>query len=96
MVMDAAAKSDGVSLNSKLLTGPDLLNSLVGVLLRFREGKVAIGADIEAMFHQCLISDDQPAGQRPPTRCVPDARNDFWSSIVTVHSKLHPKEDSRC
>ena len=37
IVMDAAAKHDGVSMNEKLHTGPDLLNSLVGVLLRFRE-----------------------------------------------------------
>lgn len=31
--MDAAAKYDGVSLNDELHTGPDLLNSLVDVLL---------------------------------------------------------------
>ena len=33
IVMDAAAKHDGVSLNDKLHMGPNLLNSLVGVLL---------------------------------------------------------------
>ena len=32
IVMDAAAQCDGVSLNDKLHTGPDLLNSLVGVV----------------------------------------------------------------
>ena len=62
IVMDAAAKCDGISLNDKLLIGPDLLNNLVGVLLRFREYRVGISADIEAMFHQCrVIEDDQPA-----------------------------------
>ena len=56
--MDVAAKCDGVSLNDKLHTGPDLLNCLVGVLLRFREQRV----DIEAMFHQVqVIEEDQPA-----------------------------------
>lgn len=60
--MDAAAKHDGVSLNDKLHTGPDLLNSLVGVLLRFREQRVGLAADIEAMFHQVqIIEEDQPA-----------------------------------
>ena len=61
--MDAAAKCDGVSgLNDKLYTGPDLLNSLVGVLLRFREQRVGLAADIEAMFHQVrIIEEDQPA-----------------------------------
>ena len=52
IVMDAAAKHQGISLNDNLLIGPDLLNSLVGVLLRFREFPVAIAADIEAMFLQ--------------------------------------------
>ena len=61
-MMDAAAKHDGVSLNYKLLIGPDLLNSLVGVLLRFREQRVGLAADTEAMFHQCrIIEEDQPA-----------------------------------
>ena len=62
IVMDAAAKHDGVSLNDKLRIGPDLLNSLVGVLLRFREQRVGLAADIEAMFHQVqIIEEDQPA-----------------------------------
>ena len=60
--MDAAAKHDRVSLNDKLHTGPDLLNSLVGVLLRFREQRVGLAADIEAMFHQVqIIEEDQLA-----------------------------------
>ena len=62
IAMDAATKHDGVSLNDKLLIRADLLNSLVGVLLRFREQRVGIAADIEDMFHQCrLIEEDQPA-----------------------------------
>ena len=59
MVMDATAKKNGVS---NLLIGPDLLNSLIGVLMRFRQQRVAIVADIKAMFHQWLvIEEDQPA-----------------------------------
>lgn len=41
----------GTSLNDQLLTGPDLTNSIVGVLMRFREEQVALSADIECMFH---------------------------------------------
>ena len=62
MVMDAKAKYNNVSLNDKLLVGPDLLNNFCGVLLRFREERVALLADIESMFHQCqTIEEDQPA-----------------------------------
>ena len=61
-VTNAASKYKGVSLNDALLTGPDLLCNLHGLLLRFRQYKVAVTADIEAMFMQVGIrEDDQDA-----------------------------------
>jgi len=38
-------------LKDVLMTGPDLNNSLLGVLLRFRKNRVAVLADIEMMFY---------------------------------------------
>ena len=61
-VSNAASTFKENSLNSNLLTGPDLLNNLVGLLLRFRENSIAITADIEAMFMQVgIIETDQPS-----------------------------------
>ena len=54
-VANAAAKFRGQSSNSNLITGPDFLNNLVGILLRFRENSVAILSDIEGMFMQIAI-----------------------------------------
>ncbi|XP_052470971.1 uncharacterized protein LOC128027405 [Carassius gibelio] len=52
VVFDCAATYKGVSLNTELLQGPDLTNSLVGVIWRFRKEPIGIMADIKSMFHQ--------------------------------------------
>ena len=56
IVFDCAAKYRGVSLNDKVLQGPDLTNKLVGVLMRFREEPIALMADIECMFYQVSVA----------------------------------------
>lgn len=44
VVFDCSAQFKGLSLNSMLYKGPDLTNSLVGVLTRFREDRIAVMA----------------------------------------------------
>ena len=61
-VLNGAAKFHGVSLNRKLLTGPDLLQTLIHVLMRFRQHPYAVSADIEGMFLQVgVIPEDRPS-----------------------------------
>ena len=55
-VLNGASKCHGASLNKSLLVGPDLLQILIFVLLRFRQCKYVVSADIEGMFLQ-----DQPS-----------------------------------
>ena len=60
-VLNGAAKFHGASLNKSLLTGPDLLQNLIYVLLRFRQHPYAVSADIEGMFLQVgVLPSDQP------------------------------------
>lgn len=60
VVWDAAANAHGTSLNSALLKGPDLLCSLLTILLQFRERRVGLTGDIREMFRQVLIrAEDQ-------------------------------------
>ena len=56
VVFDSSAEYQGKSLNRELLTGPDLMNSLAGVLIRFRREDVAAMSDVEQMFHSFHVS----------------------------------------
>ncbi|XP_038063243.1 uncharacterized protein LOC119733951 [Patiria miniata] len=58
VVFDSSAIFSGISLNDVLLSGPDLMNQLLGVLIRFREEPVAVTADIEQMFYAFRVRED--------------------------------------
>ena len=60
VVFDASAKSDtGTSLNDHLLVGPTVHPSLVDVLLRFRQFKIALTSDVSRMYRAVRLPDDQ-------------------------------------
>lgn len=63
LVFDAAAKSQNTCLNDHLLAGPDLLNSLLGVLLKFRIGPIAYTADIADCFLRIKIRKEDRGAQ---------------------------------
>ncbi|XP_074641169.1 uncharacterized protein LOC141898922 [Tubulanus polymorphus] len=56
VVFNCSSKYMRVSLNDRLYQGPDLTNSLIGVLIRFRQQRVAFIADVEGMFHQVRVT----------------------------------------
>ena len=58
IVFDCSATFMGHSLNKYLLQGPDLTNSLVGVLCRFRKELIAFMCDLKAMFHQFKVKEE--------------------------------------
>ncbi|XP_039304386.1 uncharacterized protein LOC113004841 [Solenopsis invicta] len=56
VVFDASSKTAlDTSLNDKLLTGPNLQNSLFKVLIKFRMLPFVINADVAQMFRQILV-----------------------------------------
>ena len=59
VVFDCSAEYQGRSINKELLSGPDLTNQIIGVLTKFREQKIAFKADVEAMYHQVQVPEDE-------------------------------------
>ena len=55
VVFNCSQQYHGKSLNDHLLQGPDLTNTLLGVLCRFRRAPVAVMGDIESMFYQVKV-----------------------------------------
>ena len=55
-VANASSVFQGQSLSSNLLKGPDLQSNLTVVILRFRENKIALSADIEQMFMKVKVA----------------------------------------
>ena len=59
VVFDLSAEFHGTSINKALLSGPDLTNQIVRVLLCFREEQIAVTGDIEALYHQVKVPENQ-------------------------------------
>ena len=85
VVLDASARFAGVSLNDRLLPGPDLSSSLIGVLVRFRQERVAFMADLECMFYQVRV----PVSQRDLLRFLWWPQGDVSKDLVECRMHTH-------
>ncbi|GFT33531.1 DUF1758 domain-containing protein [Trichonephila clavipes] len=73
VVFDASAKTDSnLSLNDILHTGPKLQNELFNILLKFRCHRIALTGDIEKMFRQILVNEDDVEFRRIFWREIPE------------------------
>ena len=56
IVFNVSANYRGHVLNEYYAKGPDILNNMLGVILRFREGLFAMVGDVSKMFHSINIT----------------------------------------
>ena len=56
VVFDCGARYKDTSLNDQFLSGPDILNPMIGIICRFREDAIAIMCDIENMFYRFRVN----------------------------------------
>lgn len=58
MIWDGASKVNGKSLNDFLITGPNLYNEIINILYNMRSKNILIVADIQEMFHQTFLTEE--------------------------------------
>lgn len=92
----SAPTTSGVSLNDLQHVGPQLLNDLFSILIRFRQHNVVVCADIEKMYRQILIHPDDRPLQRIVWRSNAESSvsafelNTVWHSICPLFSSPLP------
>ena len=59
IVYDGKSQYKGTCVNDVILSGPDLLNSLVKILVRFRRGEFAMMADVQKCYFQIGVPEEQ-------------------------------------
>ena len=85
VVFDCSARCNGESLNDKLLRGPDLTNTVVGVLIRFRQHPIAVVADIKGMFSQVMVDEND----RDSLRFLWYPDNDLTQNAITYRMRTN-------
>ena len=86
IVFDCTAKYKGVSLNDAILSGPDLTNPLLHVLLRFRIHPIAVIGDTEEMFLQVRV----PEADKDALRLLWWSNHELKGEPDIYRSIVHP------
>ena len=92
IVLNSSAVYQGHKLNDYCMKGPDLLNDLFGVLLRFRESRTAVLGDISKMYHRILIPEVDQQVHRFIWRNLETERNPdtYVKTVLTFGDKPAP------
>jgi hypothetical protein len=85
VVFDSSAQWQGISLNQVLLSGPNLTNDLLGILMRFRHGPIAVTADIQQMFYAFRVKQEH----RDYLRFLWYRDNDMAKELIEYRMKVH-------
>ena len=86
MAFDTTVENKSTSVKHSLLTGADLLNSLIGVLLQFCNHKIAFSGNSEAIYQQKGVScdDADPVRFLWLTDSDPDGGPDTYTYCITL------------
>ncbi|XP_062704199.1 uncharacterized protein LOC134286582 [Aedes albopictus] len=91
LTWDGRASVQGISFNSALLKGPDMLSSLPSILSHFRLYRFALTGDIKEMFHRIRIREENRQYQRFLWRNDPEhPPNIFVMDVATFGSTSSP------
>ena len=85
VVFDCSSEFQGVSLNDRLLQGPNLLNLLLGILFRFRLEPIGITCDIQKMYYQFMV----PPGDKDLLRYLWWDKGNINSEPVDCRMRVH-------
>ena len=98
VVFNASAKtSSSLSLNDIMMIGPCVQQSLIDIVLRFRMHRYVLSADVEKMYRQIVIHEDDRDLQRIVWRRSPDQPLEIYRMTrVTYGTAAAPFLATRC
>ncbi|XP_073964467.1 uncharacterized protein [Choristoneura fumiferana] len=93
----SAVTTSGLSLNNIQHVGPTVQDDLISILIRFRQHRYVVSADIDKFYRQCLIHDSQRNLQQILWRFNPtEELKTYKLNTVTYGTASAPYLATRC